>query len=257
MGTATGRMIYLIEQLKRIGISERESEVYLALLQLGKASAQTIARRSKIPRATTYSILSQLVEKGLATFFVQDGEHRYGAEHPDQVIRLIELQRNELEARYRVANELLPRLVAFYNAKDSKPKIRYFEGVDGLSKLRGEFVDRRDDILQIVGYDAFMMLQDPASTGKHRDEIRETGTGVRSILITDKDVSIPGQQIICLPPELSPVEGEMTVVGDRVILFSFAAGIIAIEITSKTIADTVRATLELAWRTAQRLTGKE
>ncbi|MEK7458957.1 MAG: hypothetical protein AAB663_00970, partial [Patescibacteria group bacterium] len=54
-------------------------------------------------------------------------------------------------------------------------------------------------------------------------------------------------------PSVLHVEGEVTVWHDRVVLFSYTNGIIAIEISSKTIADTVRGILELAWFAAEKL----
>lgn len=241
-------MIQIIEQLLRIGLSKKEAKVYLAVLELGNSSAHVIARKAKVPRATTYTILRQLVEKGLVTLVVERGQHRYAVEHPVQLQSMVDIEKNEVEKRAHLVRDLMPRLTALYNVEASKPKIRYFEGLEGLDRLRSEFGSFPGDIIQIVAYDTFLLLQEAQGTQEHRDRIRTAAVKVRSIMVTDHSVEIPGHEIVCIPAEIAPIQGEVTVLDDRVVFFSFASGIIAIEITSKTIADTLRATLEFAWR---------
>ena len=148
------------------------------------------------------------------------------------------------------ASYLEHRLKAFHNSKAEKPKIRYFEGIDGLRKMQKEYEMLDGDIIQIVGYDTFLMLHDPLVTIGHQTEILKKKKRVKSILITDKKVSIPESNVEfrTISPSIFDVQGEMAVCGDRLALFSYTSGIIAIEIRSKAIADTARATLELAWR---------
>lgn len=48
-------------------LSEKESLVYLSLLQLGSAPASVIARRTMIKRVTVYSVLKDLERKQIAS----------------------------------------------------------------------------------------------------------------------------------------------------------------------------------------------
>jgi hypothetical protein len=76
------------------------------------------------------------------------------------------------------------------------------------------------------------------------------------MLVTDKQVTfpdLPNYDVRCVSPAVVAATGEMSVCGDRILLFSYTTGIIAIEIRSQAIADTCRATLELAWKAAESL----
>ena len=53
----------LKEALQTIGLNEKECAVYLALLQLGRASAYSVAQKSGLKKPTTYVILDELIEK--------------------------------------------------------------------------------------------------------------------------------------------------------------------------------------------------
>lgn len=241
-------MMQLAEQLLRVGLSRKEAKVYLAVLELGMASAHVVARKAHVPRATTYTILRQLVEKGLITLVVERGEHRYAVEHPVQLQSMVDVEKTEVERRAHLVRELMPRLTALYNAEASKPKIRYFEGIEGMNRLRAEFSAFPGDMIQILAYDTFLLLQDADHGAPHHEMVSPKEAHIRSILVTDRTIEDAHHDIVCIPPEIAPIQGEVTVLDDRVVLFSFASGIIAIEITSKTIADTLRATLEFAWR---------
>ena len=56
---------YVIEKLKKLGLTGYESQVYLALLKLGYADADEIALNAKIPMGRIYNVLSGLEEMHL------------------------------------------------------------------------------------------------------------------------------------------------------------------------------------------------
>lgn len=248
----------LINQLSSIGLSRKEAIVYLVALEFGRSGANAIANRTHLPRATTYTILRELIEKGLMTMYVEGGEHRYGAEHPKQLLSLILFQADEIRKRRRDAESLLPKLEAMFNVRSDKPMVRYFEGVDGLKRMRREYDALNDDLLQMVGYDTYLALVDSTDYEEQLDEVKTSRRRIRSIVVTNRtDLRMPENvEWVAIPPAVAPIKGEMTVCGDKVAMFSYASGIIAVEITSPAIAETARATLELAWRWAKGLGGR-
>ncbi|MFA6131212.1 MAG: helix-turn-helix domain-containing protein [Patescibacteria group bacterium] len=248
----------ILHDLSRLGFSEKESAVYLALLSDGKITVPKIAEKAKINRATAYYVLDSLVKKGLVFAMVEKGEKLYAAEPPERLIRLLSSQMQELEEQRRLADGLLLRLQVFYNTGGLKPKISYIESISGLRMLQREYEEMNEDLIQIIGYDAFLALQDPVISKTHQKELNRRARHVRSIIITDRAVSFPdcpGIEYVVIPKGVIDIDGEMTVCGDRLVLFSYASGIIAVEIKSKTIAHTARATLELAWKEAKRYSG--
>ena len=62
--------------LQGIGLSEKESRVYLELLSLKEALHSQISRKAGVKRPTTYLILEQLAKKGLVSQ-VKKGRYVY------------------------------------------------------------------------------------------------------------------------------------------------------------------------------------
>lgn len=58
-------MFMITDLLKKIGFSDKESLVYLTLVQRGRMTASQISISTKLNRTTTYSILGGLIEKNL------------------------------------------------------------------------------------------------------------------------------------------------------------------------------------------------
>lgn len=244
----------IIQGLKGVGFSEKEARVYLALLEVGQSGAQLIAKRSGINRATTYAILDTLSGKGLVSPCLKNSERQFIAEPPERVLTLLHLQQQELEARRRRADQLMLQLQAFYNANPTKPRIRYIESVEGLRAMQREYEELDEDIIQLVGYDTYLKFFGGFSED-HVGELERQQRKIKCILTTDRRIEIPADlnvQYVTISPSLVDIQGEMTVCGDRVVLFSYSNGVIAVEIKSPTIAETARAALELAWREAER-----
>ena len=245
----------LKSKLVQLGFTQKEASVYFTALQLEVARANDIANLSGVNRATTYSVLKSLVSKGLITQIKQSGETRYAAESPNVIHSLLALQEQELTLRKQIASPIVNRLQVFFQRNQKKPRIRYVESAQGLSVMQKEYEQLDEDILQIVGYDTFVALYGDEVNENHQSELANQKRRTRSIFVTDQELSFPKSlniEYATISPELAPVKGEMTVCGDRLALFSYSDGLVAIDIKSTVIAEMVRSTLELAWKEAKK-----
>lgn len=125
----------LLEQLVNYGLSEKEAKVYLAALTLNEASAQDIAKKAKINRATVYVIIETLQTKGLISIVKRGKKSVYLAANPNKMLELLEQQKAMVMAKLEEVRSILPELETIYNYSPSKPRIRYFEGLSGLKEL--------------------------------------------------------------------------------------------------------------------------
>lgn len=124
-------MLYIEKQLQQLGFDDSKTKVYLSLLQLGQAKVYEIARRSDMTRPTTYDVLNKLVLDGLVSFMERRGVRYYSIEDP----RAIERQVNE---KQRLVTALLPQLLSLYQTSVVQPKIRFYEGVEGIKTVVGD-----------------------------------------------------------------------------------------------------------------------
>ena len=118
----------LVEALQGIGLNEKEAKVYVALLQLGRGTAYSVAKHSGIKKPTTYVILEQLIKKGAANKIPRENILRYVAVNPDELFSVAEIKMNN-------AKQILPELKALGKGKEYKVATTYYEGVDGIKDM--------------------------------------------------------------------------------------------------------------------------
>jgi len=121
--------------LKQYGLSDKETKVYLAALELEHTTVSWIAKKSGLNRTTTYDILKYLQEKGLVSFYVKNKVKYFTCTDPD---RLKELLEEKIFREKRLLGKLeqhLPELKAIYDAKKIKPKIQFFDSPESLGEM--------------------------------------------------------------------------------------------------------------------------
>ncbi len=118
----------LAKNLEKLGLTAKEAKVYLALLELGEANIQNISKKSKVKRTTVYDVIDSLREKGLVGVTVSRKKVLYFAENPQLIL-------NKIEEKEKIAREIMPELMSIANALEKKPKIRFFEGDEGIKEV--------------------------------------------------------------------------------------------------------------------------
>ena len=114
--------------LKEVGLNEKESKVYLAILELGSSTIKPIAVRAGIKRTSIYYFIDHLVELGLVEQTKIRGRMHYKALSPS---RIVSLQKERL----KIAKNVLPEFMSIFNASLHKPKISYFEGPEQMKNI--------------------------------------------------------------------------------------------------------------------------
>lgn len=137
----------LITSLKNLGLTEKEAEVYITLLQTPKSTAYSIAKKSGLKRPTVYVVLEDLINKGIATKTFREKMSLYTAIHPKELFSVA-------AKKLQNAQLILPELEALSGEKDYKIKINYFEGTEGFRKLYKNKIKtlEGDEIISFVGH---------------------------------------------------------------------------------------------------------
>lgn len=111
--------------LEYLGLTEKESSVYLSLLSLGKAHVSEIATHARLKRPTTYIILEELRKKELVLKVPHIKKAIYLAIDPDIFFK------TRME-NFKNAYNALPQLKARYK-KEAKISTLYFDGEEGVA----------------------------------------------------------------------------------------------------------------------------
>ena len=124
----------LIDILKDYNFSEKEAKVYLTCLRLWNAIVSSIARHSWEHRITTYSILKDLKNRGIANEITKNKVKYFS------VISAEKLLFNE-EKKVEKLKEIMPEFLALSNSFSNKPKIYFYEWFQKVQNLFKEIVD--------------------------------------------------------------------------------------------------------------------
>ncbi len=130
------------EALAQIGISGKRARFYLAALELGQAPVHLVAQKAGISRTTAYDVLARLAQDGLVTRVEKDGRYHVTAEDPKRLLSV-------LEDRRRTVESLVPELRSLYNFSALKPRIRFYEGAEGLKTVLYDTLECRSK--QLLG----------------------------------------------------------------------------------------------------------
>src|SRR3989338_386223 len=116
-------IIIMINELKKIGLSDKEAKVYLAGLELGKASVQDIAKKAGVNRTTVYVMVGSLENRGLMKTMKVGKRTFFVSENPDTFLDVLKKSKKEIEEKEMEIKEILPELKSLYNVAPGKPKI--------------------------------------------------------------------------------------------------------------------------------------
>jgi len=126
-------------ELRKLGLTEKETWVYLAALELGHTSAQIIAKKAQISRPTAYEVIKSLENKELITESKEKGKRYFTAQSPDYLLGILRRQKKELEEKEREFLRIIAVLRNKYYTSD-KREIRAYSGKTGLEILLDDFL---------------------------------------------------------------------------------------------------------------------
>jgi len=120
-------------ELAGIGFGEKKGALYLALLKLGRGTVAELAKAAGIKRTTAYDLLAELRADNLVAESAVGNRRLFTAEPPENLERVIERRRAALD-------RLMPTLKNVFYQHDPRPRVRYFEGVDGIRHVHEELL---------------------------------------------------------------------------------------------------------------------
>ncbi|MDZ4296160.1 MAG: helix-turn-helix domain-containing protein [Patescibacteria group bacterium] len=242
-------------ELKSLGLTEKESLVYLAMLELGPATMLEIARKSGVNRATAYVATDSLTKKGLASSFERGKKTFFAAENPDRLRSLFAMQHKKLEEDEKRFESVLPRLQEIMTVSDPRPHVRFYEGKEGIEAIREDILrtksEFRDEIASLdEAYRHF-----PPHPGDHRNRMDEKAKDLRRrVLYTSSQGPIitatnPLHEFRWLPKEQFPFRSEFVLYGEnKMVLIDLQNRIFGVIIESKELSESFRTLFDFFWR---------
>jgi sugar-specific transcriptional regulator TrmB len=134
------------EILMQNGLTLKEAKIYLAILEIGEATMSMIAKKAKIERPTVYDIARDLQQKGLIFITTKRGIKYVSAISPRVLIDKFKNSLNKAES-------ILPELIDLAYKSPLKPRIKFYEGLDGIKQIFKEFSHTDEDTYVFTDYE--------------------------------------------------------------------------------------------------------
>ncbi|MFA6227568.1 MAG: helix-turn-helix domain-containing protein [Patescibacteria group bacterium] len=248
-----------INELKKIGLSDKEAKVYLATLELGQASVQDISKKAGVNRPTTYVILDSLIKKGLcSTYAGKDKKVRYIAESPEMIISALELEKAEIEEKQKMINDLMPQLRAIYNKQENKPVVRFFEGKEGLRTMVQEQMSSKSQLIRaFFSLDDLRKVYSAEEVNKAYQDRVASKTKTKAIFTLkegeDRAHPSPLDERLRISADRFPINCDIAFFDNKVRIASLKDKLNGVIIEDKNIYETFVSLFELAWLGSQAL----
>lgn len=238
---------------EQFGLSNKESALYLALLELGQADVAAISKKANIKRPTAYVLLDALKEKGFVS--LKDGSSRqYQAEDPRKILAYEKTKVAQLE-------KVLPGILGLASKSEHKPGTRFFSGKEGIKAVYEE------SLLQPTGSEMLAIGNAEAVERSIEDfqnwyikRRAEIGIPMRAIIpataeglkVAARDAQELRETRLLAPGDFTePVE--VNVYGNKVSAVSFVEDeLIGVIIESEVLANVHRQLFNLLWKSAKR-----
>lgn len=236
------------KHLEYLGLTEKEAEAYLLLLQSGSLSPADLSRKLTLKSSTIYFVLNSLSDKGLVREVKnKDGKRSvYQAEDPDVLRGFVEKRRQEAERNVAASETVIAELNTVRKNRGEKPVIRFYEGKDGISQSIKEYFSTQQFSEKmdygVYSYDLMEKIFSPkdiANIEKHRID---NNLKFRAIYTGQGEVSVgsEGQEVIKMDQERFPVHCDIGVVEDEVRFHILSDAPYGIVIKSQHIATTIK-----------------
>ena len=244
------------QALLALGFTDKEVKVYLAILELGKGTVTEITRRAGLNRTTGYDILDTLSSQGLVSISGKKPKQEYLAESPSKIIDYLEQKRNDDDACLKKAKKLLPELKSIHK-KGDRPKVRFYEGKDGLMQVYEDTLTSKEPIRAFATVDD-MHNALPDYFPKYYKRRAGKGIAIKAIVPKTK-VGIDRAKLdkaekretALIPPDKFYFSPEINIYDNKVMIASWREKL-GITIESDEIADALKKIFELAWAEAKR-----
>ena len=224
-------------ELKQAGLTENESKVYIALIDLGPSLAGQISRKTGMHRRTVYDTTEMLIKKGLVGYILKNNRRLFQASSPSRFLDILKEKQNILEP---LVNELLGK----FSKTKEKEETNFYKGKEGLKTVFEDQLNSKEILILGASPKAYDTLQ---FYFKWYDKTRKEKKIHARIIAHSKDIKrIPLAEIRYLPEKYSnPVS--VNIYNDKVAIILWANVPLAIVIKNREISEGYKNYFELMW----------
>ena len=235
--------------LLRLGLEDREIDVYLALLGMKSAKASAVASAAGQSRSHSYLLLKALMKRGLVSEVDRGGVLHFTAESPSSLLRIAEDRVRELSETGKLLEGAVPLLESLSSPIIREPRVTLLHGFEGMKQIYRESFRHTfcsffnpEPMFKAFGKNC---VHDLSTLGKlkGRDMLVDSEATKRYINEVEQD----DEYEIRILPKGIVFHTDTMVYGDTMALYAYDEQKTIVRIENKNIADAFRAWFEAMW----------
>jgi sugar-specific transcriptional regulator TrmB len=247
----------LQRSLTVLGCDEKQTRLFIASYNYGKASLSELAKAARLQRSTAYVVIKVLLEMGL----IIEDHKAYGkaftAVEPEVLIRMVESRQRQIGRQRLSLEEHLGELQALYRTNEIRPQVRTYQGTNGLVSVWRDVLTAKSEILIWTNQATESKL---FNTVQHDQFIAERCRSERfaRVLVVDnpagcalRAADTDSLRETRLLPKGIDFSAETYLYDHKVAVLDYNQDIIGIITESQQIAQAQKAMFETAWQAAQ------
>ncbi len=246
-----------LKVLKYFNLSEKEAQIYIASLKVGKGTVYEIAKEANIKRPTAYVLVDSLVAKGLITSYAEKNKTICSPISPKS---LLETWRGRVEALEAVSIDLN----SYYQKNNFKSSVMVFTGEEGVDAVYSELTPKDTKNEEILLFGSISALGEKFNhriqiwkkvVKNKRNKIRElinSENGSTEYAQKMKTLNNPDYHIRITKNDIFG-KCDNIIYGNKIAIFSLKEALFVIVIDSEQIVKTYKALFENIWRDSNEL----
>jgi sugar-specific transcriptional regulator TrmB len=247
-----------LSDLQRIGLTEGEIKLYSALLDLGESTRTELAKVSGISPSKIYDVANRLLEKGIISSVKKNGITHFCAADPEKIKDFIEQKEQEIAKEKKLADDILPMLLAKYQKTKDETDIEVFYGWEGMKTAF-------DDIIKSLGKGDFNYIFG-ASKGYNSQAadiffsqyyLKKRKKGFGTKIIFNEDVKENKQRISIFKEKPNEIRflhqdtfTEINLYKNTVLIIMLLKSPIVVRVKNKEAADSFKKYFDTMWKQA-------
>ncbi len=250
----------LTKDLVEFGLSEKESCVYLALLELETASANEISKKTAINRSTSYVVIDSLIKKGFVTISNDKNVRQYNAVSPESILRSAEDMAIKYENIKNKIEKIVPEMLALHKDTKQKPVVKVYEGKQGLVNAFENTLKSREKFMRVYSSPSNLNSIIPNYLIEYVQKRFKLGIKMQGIHPDNevhRNIMNMGpkkfDKYVLVPTEKYKFPADLAIYDDTIGYMTSDHGGLAVMIESKEVADVMKNIFDLALEEAKRL----
>lgn len=237
----------------QLGCNEKHIKFYNANLELGAATLVEITKKARLQRSTAYIVAAEMVAKGLVNEDHKAYKKLFTAAEPDLLLQKLEARQRQITRNTVALKEALPELRAAHQTTTTRPRVRTFEGKDGLVAVWKDILSEQQEILLWTNQETESHV---FGRGTHEQFIAERvakGIEIRVLAVKNSeaetlrahdDASLRKTKLL---PEDVYFTSETYIYGNKIAVLDIGRNIFGVITENEQVANSQRAVFEIVW----------